>query len=346
VFLVVLVMATLSESAYYLFMQNESITLSSSVTLFAAMIFPFPSVVVIAFTFLVVSRAVGFLRKEIKNIFDMKALFNFCTFIILAKCASLVFNYFDYSFINSEDQVIMLIAMSLGYNMLNYLITYTVISLNIGVNVFKDFERSEIIIFNFYSMMFTFLLWFGYSSYGLKALVFMAILVIPLQRSIIMQTKSEEINQRLIEDPLTHAYNRQYFEDLMYEKLDKQMEFGLIFLDLDRFKNINDTYGHLIGDEVLVDLVTKIKSFLRKGDAIVRYGGDEFCIITYDMTYCEILMELIKKNKEQFCHECAHGKIHYSFTMSLTLYDGEHRNSYRNIMQVADRGMYERKQVS
>ncbi len=158
-----------------------------------------------------------------------------------------------------------------------------------------------------------------------------------------MQTKSTEISKMLIEDPLTKARNRQSFEDTIYEKLDKQMAFSMIFLDLDKFKSINDTYGHLIGDDVLVDFVSRVKEFLRPDDYIFRYGGDEFCIVIYDLGYGDILFRLLKKNIEHFSLKCHQGHINYRYSMSIIEYDGLSRESYRNIMQRADKAMYKRK---
>ncbi len=345
-FIFILVMASISESASYYFTKNTSVTLSSSVILFASMFLSISNIALLLFLIVTFSRVVGVQRKEFKSVFDMKWLFNYTSFLIVAFVAVFAFEYLDFRFLNALDQFIVLAVVCLGYIFLNASLTFIVISLSTGENVFKNQNFRELTIFNFYTIMFTSLLWFGYSSYHNAALLFLAVLIIPLQRSIVIQFKSEEINQQLIEDRLTKALNRHYFDDLIYEKLEKKMEFGLIFLDLDRFKSINDTYGHLVGDEVLIDLVQKIKSYIRNNDVIVRYGGDEFCIVTYDMAFGEILYEILKKNMDHFYLDNTHDKVEYTFTMSLTLYDGLNRDSYRNIMNEADRCMYERKQVS
>jgi len=291
-------------------------------------------------------RISGVLRKEFKQVVDMKWLFNSASFIITAKFSSVVLQKLDFKYLSNFDQVIVIFGLCLCYVLMNFIITYTIISLSTGENAFKSQMFSEFIVFSFYTVMFTSLLWFGYSSYGDVSLLFLAVLIIPLQKSIVMQSKFGEIAQRLIKDPLTSACNRQYFDDLIYEKLEKRMEFSLIFLDLDNFKSINDTYGHLIGDEVLMDFVSRIKSFLRKDDCIVRYGGDEFCIVTYDVAFGEILMTLLCKNKPHFLLDSGVNTIKYSFTMSLVSYDGQGLDTYRNIMQQADASMYERKRVS
>ena len=82
-------------------------------------------------------------------------------------------------------------------------------------------------------------------------------------------------NRRLYIDPLTGAYNRQYFE----EQLRGLDVYAAAMLDIDNFKNINDTYGHIAGDAALRAVVQGISSCLRSSDAVVRYGGDEFALV-------------------------------------------------------------------
>ena len=84
-------------------------------------------------------------------------------------------------------------------------------------------------------------------------------------------------------DPLTGAYNRNFFDHYLSKLLEEVKRFNsknsLVFLDLDNFKQINDTYGHHFGDKLLKQFVIITKKTLRKMDVIVRHGGDEFLII-------------------------------------------------------------------
>src|SRR6185295_10614045 len=82
---------------------------------------------------------------------------------------------------------------------------------------------------------------------------------------------------------LTQVFNRRYF----LEQLDREVsrakryrrELSLILFDIDKFKSINDTYGHLAGDYVLKQLATVIKGKIRREDVLARYGGEEFAIV-------------------------------------------------------------------
>ena len=85
-------------------------------------------------------------------------------------------------------------------------------------------------------------------------------------------------------DPLTGVYNRRFFDERLNQELDRlrRASYGniaLMFLDLDRFKQLNDTHGHIAGDKVLRDVAKAIHSKLRSYDVLARYGGDEFIVI-------------------------------------------------------------------
>ena len=87
-------------------------------------------------------------------------------------------------------------------------------------------------------------------------------------------------NRQVYIDSATHVYNRRYFDDRLR---DLDGEFALAMLDLDHFKHINDTYGHLAGDAALSRAAQAIRSAIRTGDELVRYGGDEFLLLFHDM---------------------------------------------------------------
>ncbi len=97
-----------------------------------------------------------------------------------------------------------------------------------------------------------------------------------------MHSLSESSNR----DGLTGIYNRRYLEQRLSIEFERSQRYktnlSLLIFDLDHFKRVNDTYGHLAGDEVLVDISARIGELLRNVDVLGRYGGEEFCVILPD----------------------------------------------------------------
>lgn len=85
-------------------------------------------------------------------------------------------------------------------------------------------------------------------------------------------------------DSLTNIYNRLHFQQFLDAEIDRVRRYGntfsLIFFDLDHFKDVNDEYGHLVGDEVLAQVATLVQKANRSADIFARYGGEEFIILT------------------------------------------------------------------
>jgi diguanylate cyclase (GGDEF)-like protein len=99
------------------------------------------------------------------------------------------------------------------------------------------------------------------------------------------------LRQRALHDPLTKLPNRVLLEDRLGLALAKSKRSGsrtgLLFLDLDRFKAVNDTYGHLVGDRLLIAVAHRLTSALRPGDTLARVAGDEFIVVCEDISDLE-----------------------------------------------------------
>jgi len=94
---------------------------------------------------------------------------------------------------------------------------------------------------------------------------------------------SEELEKKLIEDQLTGAYNRRAYDKKMEDEMERFLRYGTMFslllIDADKFKDINDRYGHAIGDRCLQEIIKRTMPLLRKNDMLARYGGEEFVVI-------------------------------------------------------------------
>jgi diguanylate cyclase (GGDEF)-like protein len=147
-------------------------------------------------------------------------------------------------------------------------------------------------------------------------------------------------------DVLTGIYNRRAFDNKLAEFLDIASRYGrhlsLIMFDIDKFKEINDTYGHEAGDSVLRELSKTVKTGLRKTDFFARYGGEEFMIISPE-TDISTAKELAERLREQI--EIHDFKIEKNITCSfgVTEFNRNNKNDYQSIVSRADTALYEAK---
>lgn len=110
-----------------------------------------------------------------------------------------------------------------------------------------------------------------------------------------------ELNRLATKDPLTGAYNRRIFENFFKVLAHKNQQFNtpfsIIMLDIDYFKQINDTFGHNVGDQVLFKMTMAIKETIRNIDVVIRWGGEEFIIIVVNknLDYAKKIAQKIQK---------------------------------------------------
>ncbi|RKZ07599.1 hypothetical protein DRQ25_11185 [Candidatus Fermentibacteria bacterium] len=93
----------------------------------------------------------------------------------------------------------------------------------------------------------------------------------------------KELRAQAIHDPLTGVHNRLYFDEAIEREVDRARRYnhsiGIVMIDIDNFKEVNDRFGHQKGDEVLCAVAGKLQEVVRKADSVIRYGGDEFLLI-------------------------------------------------------------------
>ncbi|MEW6057088.1 MAG: diguanylate cyclase [Bdellovibrionota bacterium] len=136
-----------------------------------------------------------------------------------------------------------------------------------------------------------------------------------------------------------HLCLDQYFE--RWEK-DKTKKFSVLFIDVDRFKGINDSHGHLVGTKLLFEMGEIIRSNLRKGDVAFRYGGDEFVVLLDDAAtdLAESVGERIREGVEGN-YFLAKESLNIRLTVSIGVAScPEHAISKRDIIEAADNAMY------
>lgn len=154
----------------------------------------------------------------------------------------------------------------------------------------------------------------------------------------------ETVSQR---DGLTGLLNRRYWESLLIEEFDlchgKKHSSCLLLLDIDHFKNINDTHGHLIGDEVLKNFAQLLKDNLRTDDLIGRYGGEEFVVILRNISLREA-QTLAARLIEQVRQRRSEENMLWGCTISAGLVSfHSDMEAHYSWLQRADHAMYQAK---
>lgn len=159
---------------------------------------------------------------------------------------------------------------------------------------------------------------------------------------ILYNCKEHYKNMALL-DPLTGAYSRSYLNIIKKERNSSRHKgppiSTLVEIDVDKFKEINDRYGHAIGDMVLQYIVNVFKESIRKGDSVIRIGGDEFIIIFNDCTE-EIAINIMNRIEYTFKDNCV-----FDFPIEFT-YGIEQLNQNQDIEEaliIADTKMYDLK---
>ena len=160
--------------------------------------------------------------------------------------------------------------------------------------------------------------------------------------------ESERLNFLAHFDQLTKVANRRLLLDrishLIEQSVRNKNSFALLYIDLDKFKIINDTKGHAFGDQVLVETASRLKQSIRGSDTVARIGGDEFVLLLENMSnkdnvlaMANVLIKTLKKpfaiNNEAFQVNCSIG---------IAMYPDDGKTTDR-LLAVADKAMYEEK---
>ncbi|QOP44948.1 EAL domain-containing protein [Sulfurimonas paralvinellae] len=149
-------------------------------------------------------------------------------------------------------------------------------------------------------------------------------------------------------DSLTKLPNRALFNDRLHQTIytsqRNNKKFALLFIDLDEFKNVNDTFGHEYGDRLLQKVAVRLKSILRQTDTLARLGGDEFVVIMNDLTDYHAASVLAQKMLDilKIPVEIEHEEIFISCSIGISLYPKDATEA-QELIKHADIAMYRAK---
>lgn len=172
-----------------------------------------------------------------------------------------------------------------------------------------------------------------------------------LLRDITERKRTEEKLSRLaITDPLTGLYNRRHFFTLAEQEYERSVRSGrplsIVLFDVDHFKTVNDTYGHIVGDQVLETLSNRCRSVLREYDVMARYGGEEFIIMLpeADAVQARRIGERLRTVIADAAITTKAGPAVVTISLGVACSQDQSRLSLDQLVDCADQALYAAKQ--
>jgi two-component system cell cycle response regulator len=170
-----------------------------------------------------------------------------------------------------------------------------------------------------------------------------------LQREIRLAMK--KMGQMATRDELTGLHNRRYFNEAIEREVARakryESELVLCIVDLDHFKQVNDTHGHAAGDLVLSGISSMLLECVRGSDLVCRYGGEEFAVIlpNTQLEKACIVCERFRKMVAEYQFEYAGAEFHITVSVGITSYDSTSDQSPVELAEVADQALYKAKEA-
>ncbi|RRQ21077.1 sensor domain-containing protein [Thiohalobacter thiocyanaticus] len=164
-----------------------------------------------------------------------------------------------------------------------------------------------------------------------------------------IKRSQEKLDHLAHHDPLTDLPNRLLLNARLEHALQhahrEQYRVGILFIDLDRFKNINDSLGHSMGDEILIEAARRLKQLLREEDTVARLGGDEFIVILDEVGHSQDVITLGSRIMELFREPFVFGlhTLHVTASIGISVYPEDGRDT-DTLIKNADAAMYRAKE--
>jgi len=162
-----------------------------------------------------------------------------------------------------------------------------------------------------------------------------------------LEQQNKELEEQVNSDSLTGAANRRRFNEFISEAFEQTQAGGpplsLLFLDTDHFKQFNDTYGHQLGDRVLVEESIWLKQTTPEGGLVSRYGGEEFAVVLpdHDRLAAARLAEAVRRTVEEGHVETDEGeKLSITVSVGVATYDGSFFQRVEQLIKAADQAVY------
>ena len=178
---------------------------------------------------------------------------------------------------------------------------------------------------------------------GLVAKFFNRLLGLLKEKNIALIQRNRILKKDAYIDPLTTLLNRRGLEENIKQYNMFTSHVGVMILDIDKFKNVNDTYGHHIGDVVIKGIASVLKKSLRDEDYVARWGGEEFVVvlINVELAQAQNVADKIRMNIEKCTFESV-GKVTCSFGVSIAK---NSTMSFEQVLENADKALYQAKEL-
>jgi diguanylate cyclase (GGDEF)-like protein len=158
-----------------------------------------------------------------------------------------------------------------------------------------------------------------------------------------LRTALQKVELDAATDALTGHWNRRALDELLKQQVEQhaasEKPLSILLLDIDFFKNINDEYGHLVGDDVLRAFAQRLKEFLRSGDFCARYGGEEFVIVLAE-TPLATALDVAERIRKGVAQSPLLNKPQVQATVSIGAATMAHRQSISELFAAADAAVY------
>ncbi|UUX48583.1 diguanylate cyclase [Nisaea acidiphila] len=163
-----------------------------------------------------------------------------------------------------------------------------------------------------------------------------------------LEKLNEELERLATTDPLTSAFNRRYFMTKLQDELKRSRRYdrssSVLMLDIDHFKSINDTYGHDVGDIVLIEMVKVLENEIREFDTLARLGGEEFAILLPETneTSAKVSAVRLLDAVRKITIDAGGKPLNFTVSIGCSEFDGDY-DTVEAVLKSADLALYEAK---
>ena len=159
----------------------------------------------------------------------------------------------------------------------------------------------------------------------------------------------EKMREMALRDALTHLFNRRAILEILHEEYNRSQRqnspLGVVMADIDHFKKVNDTYGHLVGDVVLSQVAERMSSSIRPYDSVGRYGGEEFLVILPGCSLGDAVKQANRLHEVIGSTPIEYGdcSIHTTVSFGVTSFDNTIKSNIEELVRFADEALYQAK---